>query len=294
MSFSIHPELGRIAMRQGLELPFVVWSILRDSARLENLSTHYTKKEAVAIAAKNGLKFTARHWGRIWQRGTKIFWGTDKNHVFLRSFKRVALRFEEFTNDKDFSSTASDLFIQIQLSDGIESLRAELYYAWFLLHGEKTISRATLSDLFGISPDQQRSYEKLLGNRILVKTNYAHINTDSYKESPRELPEYHFTIKYEREVAFDEDVDCISAIQYQLPNTFIACHDNKGASPVRYGSNRARKAMRELCRHTDSLQPKKRTYWLKWSQFEALGSLTSLVRVYFQGKKRLWLTGHYL
>lgn len=293
MSVLVHPELARLAMRQGVELPFVVWSILRDSTIAQNGSSHYSKKDAVRICSDKGLRFTPRHWSRIWEQGQGIFWGIDKNHIFIRSFRRVCWRFSALINDKDLSRQAKALFIKIQLSGGMEDLRAQLYHAWFLQWEEKTISRATLQDLFGLTPRQQRSLEKLLGNRLLIKTNYAHINAASYTENPRELPKHHFTINYEREIRFDEDIDSVAAIQYQLPNTFLARFDEHGESPAVEASNRARKAAGALFRDTDTLNQLKRTYWLKWSQFENLGTLDSLIRAYFQGKKRLWITGHY-
>lgn len=294
MSFLIHPELSRIAMRQGLELTFVVWSILMDSVRVEKSSSHFTKESARQIAANQGLKFTLRHWRRIWNQGREIFWRTDNHMVFIRSFRRVASKFKPFISQKDLQVQERPFFVKIALSGGMEDLRANLYWAWFMQFEEKTISRATITDLFGLSPDQQRSYEALLGNRLLIKTNYAHINADSYSENPHGLPEHHFTVKYEREVRFDEDIDSVTAIQYQMPNTFLARQSESGVSPVHFGFNRARKAIRTLVRDTSTLTPQKRTYWLKWSEFEKLGSLDSFIRAYFQGKKRLWLLGQFL
>lgn len=293
MSVFVHPELARLAIREGLELSFVVWSILRNEVVANKHSGHFTKKEAIAIAMNHGLRFTLRHWSRIWAAGNPIFWGSDNNRIFLRSFRRVCWRFAEFRQDKDLSALPQAFLIRIQLSGGMEDLRAQLYHAWFLQWEEKTISRATLHDLFGLTPFQQRSMEALLGSRLLVKSNYAHINADSYAENPRALPEHHFEIKYEREVRFDEDIDTVTAIQYQLPNTFLARFDEHGESPAIEASNRARKAAGTLFRDTETLNQLKRTYWLKWSDFENLGTLESFVRAYYQGKKRLWISGHY-
>jgi len=294
MRFSVSPELGRVAMQQGLELPFVVWSILRDYGVTKKLSSHYSKKQAVSILAAHGLKFTARHYGRIWRQGLNIFWGMEENRVYLRSYKHVVLRHEAFRKHLAFALPGQAIFVKIQLSGGIEDLRANLYWAWFSQWQEKTISRATLQDLFGLSPDQQRSYEALLASKLIVKSNYAHINLESYKEQPQELPEHHFTIQYEREVRFDETIEPVTAIQYQMPNTFMARSGDDNFIPVVDASNRAKRAIRELSRHTESLLPNKRIFWLKWSQFEALGTLDSFIRAYYQGKKRLWLSGHYL
>lgn len=281
-------------MKAGLEISFVSWSILRAYAVAQNLSTHYSKKQAARILAEYGLKFSQRHWSRIWEQGAGIFWGLENNRLYLRSFKRMRKRLLALTQDKESRRLPAPIFVEIQLSGGIEDLRAQLYWAWFLQWEEKTISRDTLQDLFGLSHDQQRSYEAILGAKLLVKSNYAHINLESYKEKPQELPEHHFTIQYEREVSFDEDIETVSAIQYQLPNTFLARAESGNPFPVTDASNRAKKAMQELNGHTESSFPIERTYWLKWSQFENLGTMESFIRAYYQGKKRLWLSGHYL
>jgi len=294
MSFLVSPQLGRIAIREGLELPFVVWSILRDYGVAKNLSSHYSKSQAVEILAAHGLKFTSRHYGRIWQQGVGIFWGLENNRVYLRSFKLVVSRNEAFRNDKELMAQRQAIFVKIQLSGGVEDLRAQLYWAWFTQWEEKTISRDTLRDLFGLSHDQQRSYEALLGSKLIVKSNYAHINLEAYKEHPQDLPDHHFTVQYEREIRFDETIEPVTAIQYQLPNTFLARSGDDNFIPSVDAPNRAMKAFREQNRHTESLFTKQRTYWLKWSQFESLGTLESFIRAYYQGKKRLWLSGHYL
>lgn len=301
MSFLVSPELAKIALREGLETSFTVWSILRDSVVAENLSSHFTKKWAIEICSSQGLSFTARHWRNIWQAGKGIFWGIDNRQIFIRSIRRVALRFEGFRKACDQELPRQNFFVQISLSGGIEDLRSKLYWSWFAQFDEKTISRETLTDLFGLSPDQQRAYEKSLGAALLVKTNYAHVSDAMYQDNPQELPEYHFTIRYEREVSLNQDAGAGAgfqaqetiAYQYQLPNTFISRHEDTIAIPVPFASNRAREAVKYLNRHTDSLLPNKRIYWLNRAKFERMGTLDSYVRSYYQGKKRLWIGGNY-
>lgn len=302
MSFLVSPELGRLAMQQGLELPFVVWSILRASVVAENGSSHFTKKKAALLAANQGLKFSPRHWQRIWQQGTYYFWGMEHNRLYLRSFAKVSERLGELVKHEEITRQRDAFFVKIQLSKGLESLRSELYWAWFAQFQERTISRATLQDLFNISPLQQRSYEAALGSKLSVKTNYAHIDNEMYKDNPKELPEHHFTVTFEREISLNQDIEAeagfgiqtIIAHQYQLPNTFRAHHgDSSNAIPVPFASNRARDAIKSLSRQTDSLQPLQRIYWLSRRKFERLASETDLLRVAWQGKKSLWIIGHF-
>lgn len=294
MSFAVSPELGRMAIREGLEMPFVVWSILRAFAVAQKSSTHFTKKEASEIVAQNGLQFTARHWRNLWAKGHGIFWGMDSQRIYLVSYRRLALKFQAFIKPCDLKLPGQEKFVEISLSGRVADVRAKLYWAWFLQWPEKTISRDTLRDLFGMSHDQQRAAEVRLGGLLLVKSNYAHIDLEAFKQNPESLPEHHFTIQYEREVRFDEDVDTVQAIQYQMPNSFIGRAGSGNPFPVSDASNRAKKAMRTLNRQFSSLFPLERTFWLKWSEFEALGTMESFVRAYYQGKKRLWLSGNYL
>lgn len=302
MSFLVSPELSKIALREGLESAFVAWSILRAFVVAKKHSSHFSKKTAARILAQHGMKFSSRHYGRIWQEGAGIFWSLEERKIHMVSFARVAGAFQAFRKSCDFSPGTAPYFVQISLSGGVEDLRAKLYFAWFAQFEEKTISRDTLKDLFGLSHDQQRAYEAILGPQLLVKSNYAHINGESYSESPEALPEHHFTIKFEREISLNQDpgeaagfaIQEVTAYQYQLPNTFIPRHENQeNEIPVPHASNRARNALRSLDGPRDYPSSLKRIYWLNRAKFERLGSLESFVRAYYQGKKRLWLSGHY-
>jgi len=297
----IAPNLARMALRENLELAFVFWAIARQQAIESNLSSHYSKKDFKSLLAQNGLTYNRRHFLRIIQQGTGIFWRIGQAKIYLVSFEKVASYFEQFRKPCDNSFRDSNLFIQIQLSKSIEAIRAEIYFAWFAQFPEKIISRQTLTDLFGLSATQQRAYEKLLGSRLLVKTNYAHIDAENFAESPQNLPEYHFEIDYEREITRGEDIDSdyvgrferVNAIQYQLPNTFFARPTSGDFIAASEASNRAKRAISKLFRPVSSLNPLKRSYWTKRSQFERLANGDSFLRVAWQGKKSLWIVGHY-
>jgi len=302
MRFLVSPELGRMAMRQGLELAFVAWSILRDFAVANSLSGHYSKRDFKAILGQYGLTYDRRHFSRLLQSGKGIFWRYETSKVYLVSFAKVSSHFEQYRKPCDYATQRQEIFVQIQCTKSIEAIRSELYFAWFAQFAEKTISRDTLKDLFGLSHDQQRAYEKRLGRRLLVKSNYAHIDKETYQDTNRQalnpygdvLPEYSFTVEYEREQSFGA-AERITAIQYQLPNTFIARPEaGQEFIPVKDAPNRAKNAIRDLFRPVSSLKPQQRIYWLKWHQFEIFGTQEAYIRAYFQGKKRLWISGHYL
>jgi len=297
----INPNLGRLAIRQRLELPFVVWATLRQSSIEQKSSSHYSKKQFKSLMAQNGLTYNRRHVLRIMQQGEGIFWRLGAKKVYLISLANVTAYFERYLQPCDYAAAIDTKFIEITLSKSIEAIRAEIYFAWFAQFQEKLISRATLTDLFGLSATQQRAYEKMLGNRLIVKTNYAHIDAANFRESPQSLPEHHFEIEYKREITRGSDIDTdfvgetqkVNAIQYQLPNTFFARPSNGGFIPYADASNRAKRAILGLFRRVSSLNSNQRMYWVKRSQFEKLAGFDSLLRVAWQGKKSLWIVGHY-
>lgn len=299
--FKINPHLARLALRNHNELGFVIWSLLRQNAIVENLSSHYSKKSIRKLLVENSLNYTQRHINNILEQFTGIFWRVGKSKIYLISFGRVCAYFEQFTKPCDAIHRDTNIFIEIQPSKSIEAIRAEIYFAWFAQFSEKIISRATLTDLFGLSPEQQRAYEAKLGARLLVKPNYAHINGESYRENPQELPEYHFSFNFEREITTGVDLDSdfqgetqtVTAIQYQLPNTFFARPTDSEFIPAAVGSNRAKRAIRTLFGRVSSSNPTKRNYWLKRNEFERLAGINDLLRVAWQGKKSLWIIGNY-
>jgi hypothetical protein len=309
VSFLVNAELGRIALKNGLETEFILWALLRDYAVAKNHSTHFTKGLIKKIAWSNGIKFSTRHWTNLFSQGAPLFWKMNRRRVFLRSFANVAAAMRPLCEASEMSRLAAVFMVRISTTGSLLDIRSNLYWAWFAQFEARTISRATLTDLFGLSGDQQRACEAQLGSKLLVKSNYAHINSDMYADRPQELPEHHFTIVYEREISKLQDLDghialrdstdhefeveSVTAYQYQLPNTFIARHPESGASPVPFASNRATNAIRRLCRGVTALPQLKRTYWANEADFIKFGDLESYLKCYSQGKKRLFLSGNY-
>lgn len=294
MEIFVQPELARLATRSGFLLPFVIWSAIR-SAELSNIiKSNPYKSQVKRILRARGMNYTDRHFQRIWNQGAGIFWGLSDKRLYPRSFQRVYKHFASGMSEKDENFQPQDRLFPIKLSKSLQELQAQIYLAWLSAKGEITLSRATMQDLFGFSPDVQRSLEALLAERLKVFFNYAHIDLSNYEKSPSMLPEHSFTIQFKREIRFDEDIDTVTYIQYQLPNTFLARPDehSESSDAVR-ASNAVRKAARTLARRTLAAPPLRR-YYLKWSDFERNGNENSYIRCYFQGRKKLFLLGHYL
>lgn len=281
-----HPELNRVVVKNSLDTPYIVWCVLRDYAILNHLSSHYTTKNARDICIEAGLTFTKRHWSRIWLQGENIFWNKGKGKIHLRSFKRVYSRIA----DSEAGHVASPLFVNIRIEKSSQMRRAVLYWSWFIRRGDVTISRDTITEIFNLSPNQQRSYEKLLGNSLLVKPNYVHIDKKLYIKKPRPLPEH--TFSFDHMPFRNNRFEIKREIGYQLPNTFIARELHSGVSPVAFAPRRALKASRTLYGTTEHSYKKMRyvKHQELWSP--EMGNDT-MIWTAWQGKKSIFRVGHY-
>lgn len=286
MKLSTHPELNRIALKRSLDLPYVVWLILRHEIRINNHSSHFNTHSARKVCMNFGLNFSLRHWRRIWKSGERIFWGQGYGKIHLRSFKRVY----NLLADDTAKNVPSPLFIEIEIYKTSIERRAELYMSWFASRGEITIARATITELFNLSADQQREYETILDGRLLVKSNYCHIDAKKYRNNPIELPPYYNTFVHEK---FENDrVSDETTIFYQMPNTYIPSKAHN-ANAATFAPRRCIGVSRTLYRHTNSLYQPKR-YHLYLSDLSQIDGKPEYVRTYFQGKKRINRIGHYL
>jgi len=282
-----HPELNRLALKHNLDACYVVWLVLRSETASRNLSSHFTRNEVYAIALTNGLSWTRRQFNRIVEAGNGIFWGIDANHIFLRSFKRVY----ELLADDEAARIPSARFVKITIHKSAAKRRAELYWSWLYSKGEITISRELKAELTGCSPDQQRDYEKLLASRLIIKTNYCHIDADLYVEQLENLPTYSYSFLQERFV--DNTISYVNTIAYQLPNTYIARESSSDASSFVFAPKRALSVSRTLHRHTLACDYNERCFYLFYDQWEQSMNENAYIRTYYQGKKRIWRSGHF-
>lgn len=282
-----HPELNRLALKEKLDTPYIVWVVLRHEISQQNLSGHYTKKDVRKLSASHGLNFTTRHWKRIIKAGENVFWGNSYGHLHIRSLKRV---FTRLADDNARLEPQFD-YVRIEIHKQSAMRRATLYHSWFMNRGEVTISRATLQDLFGLTPDTQRSYERLLGKNMLVKSNYCHIDADLFKKSPRNLPQHAYT--FEHEVFENNKVYTRTEIAYQMPNTFIARSLVSGESPKTSAPRKALQVARTQYGTTQHSYNKQR-YYRHFDLWQENSDSTAYFRTYYQGKKRINRIGHYI
>ena len=282
-----HPELNRIALKQQIDAEYLLWCVLRHTVAERGLSSHFDKSDAYDTALVNGLSWTRRQFNRILSAGAGRFWGLDSSHIFMRSFERVY----NSLADKEAAAVASARFVTIQPQKSAAARRAEFYWSWFISRGESTIARESLRDLFGLSNDQQRAYEKLLGKRLKINTNYCHIDADLYQNDLKNIPGHAYSFIQEKFT--DNRVEYVNVIAYQLPNTFTARELKHGESPLKFAPNRALKASRTLYRHTLACSNNERCYFNFYDQWEKHMSDKAYVRTYYQGKKRIWRSGHF-
>jgi hypothetical protein len=281
MRLATHPELNRIAIAKHLDASYMLWVVLRDNAILSNLSTHYTRELAYCTALKYGITYTRHSFNRILMQGTGIFWGNDAKNIYLRSFQRVY----KLLADEQASRVSQSMFVLINPEKSAVSRRAELYWSWFAGRGEQTIARDTIKDLFNLSHDQQRDYEKHLGTRLLVKSNYCHIDIDLYPDAVNHIPEHSYHFLQEK---FNENtVNYVNVIAYQMPNTYIACENECDGSSTVFAPKRALYASRTLYRHTLACGYNERCYFNFYDEWEKNMSDNAYIRTFYQGRKRI-------
>lgn len=280
-------ELNRIALKLKVDAEYLVWCVLRVHVAEEGLSSHFAKNEAYKLALEAGLNWTRRQFNRILRAGDGLFWGIDRKNIYLRSYRRVY----EAVADENAAATPSPLFVRIQVKKSALERRAELYWSWFVGRDELTISRATLAEIFGLSPDQQRSYERELGKRIVIKTNYCHIDYDLYRNQLNSIPDHYYSFIQEK--FHDDIVENVHVIAYQLPNTFIASKAHSDESSLVFAPNRALKASRTLYRHTLACSYHERCFYLFYDEWEKHMNPEAYIRTFYQGKKRIWRMGQY-
>lgn len=283
-----HPELNRIALKQGVDAPYLLWAVLRHYVSQCGASSHFTRDHAYNIARGYGLNWSRRNFNRIVVSGVNLFWGTDTERLFMRSFKRVY----HALADKQAASVPSSQFILIQAHKSVAERRAELYWSWFAARGEQTIARDTLTDLFGLSHDQQRAYESLLSRRLLIKTNYCHIDSDLYRDNLKQLPAHSFEFKQEKFT--DNRVTYVNVVAYQLPNTYIARNGSSDESSCEFAPRRALSVTRRHHGHTLLARDYNvRCYFDFYDQWEKHMNPQAFIRMYYQGKKRIFRQGQF-
>ncbi len=292
MRVNVSPEHARLSTLANKQMSFVVWCILRDDIRQNNTSGHYSKSDVKSLCSSLG--YTKRHWTRIFNQGHGIFWGNDDKLIHLWSIKRATRKLEKITNSRvDMRDNfKKHVVITLARKDSTQSIYAKLYWSWFMARGEVEISRDSLMDIFGLSHDQQRAYEKILGKKILVRSNYCLIDSDRYKDNPTQLPEHHSTFGYERLTASDKVIQ-VTAIQYQLPNTYIARADGVDTCPTVKAPQSLVRANSARLWYAGYSHKQSQLYFANYRDFERSGTEKSFVRCYYQGKKRLWLQGQY-
>lgn len=286
------PELARLATKSQTQIEFVLWCALHEQVTQYNHSGHFKKNEVKKLCGF--LSFTTRHWTRIFKNGDSIFWGIDNKRLYIRSRKRVIKALQLMTNDKlDIRvSMMQKIAIEINPTDTTQLIRAKLYHAWFLARGSVTIARDTIQDTFGLSHDQQRAYEALLGDRMRVKSNHCHIDSDDYENEPMELPNHTYNFRYNRSSASDKSTNA-TMIAYQLPNTYLALPYNATNTATRMSKNARRQCLARLW-HTNTRHNHTTLYHDNMTDFMDNGTMDSYVYVGFNGSKRILKYGQYL
>lgn len=296
MNINVTPEIARLALQTKTEIACYVWFVLRQTTNDNNGSSVFTKLELHDALRAAGFSRTKRHINRIIQQGTGIYWNTDSNHrVFIRNKTRVIHNLISIATHTEIKYLHD---VTIPSVSDTQQIRAYFYASWFCARGEVTIARDTITELFGLSRDQQRAYESLLSDVFLVKSNYKYYNSLCENRAAVDalgFSDHSHTIQASR-VLHDAIRVNYHATFDDLPNTYLVrIHSLKTVTSR--SSRMMYNQIKPLWRANSCKQlGRNRVFFYHDKQRNREDDLDNLFnglhRVYWQGKKRLWISGH--
>ena len=173
----IHPGLGRVVLLHDLGLVYRVWLVLRSAD--VNGSGVVGRETARQALQAHGL--TARHLITARrQSGSEKWFTVFPNRIEYRSLESVCVDFGV--------EPGRPVVVDAGVVGNLQEFRAVVYAAWFVkVDGdERTISRDTLTELFGVSHETQRRWERLAG--IDVTANLGSCAVDELGKAQAIIP----------------------------------------------------------------------------------------------------------
>lgn len=174
----IHTELGNYCLREKMSAEYRLWLLLRE---LDPAGGAYVSYEAIFTLPEK-LDQTAKRLRQVIQRGMNIFWLDEGDGLRYSSKTRLAkILGLGWLGDR----------IQVDnrcLYGPLRYFKASVYACNFvrgtekgsfvgkkgeIFHGGKTISRATLTKITGISRPTQYEYEEMMGIKVDAQFAYA-------------------------------------------------------------------------------------------------------------------------
>lgn len=217
----VHTELGNYCLKEGLAAQYRLWLILRS---IDKAGSCYVPSTATCDLAEK-LDQTPKRLHQVIQKGMNIFWKDEGDG--LRYTGRVKLG-RSFGLDW--------LGDRVQLDDRtlyapLKHFKAAVYAANFVRdtekgcyfdrkgvqqHGGKTISRATITQITGLSRPTQYEYEEMMGIKVDPQFAYA-----AESEVSR-LPIMERVVDGSRRGVFHRDInnDGKKEIVWQVPNRY--------------------------------------------------------------------------
>lgn len=175
-----YSELAGMALKLGRSREYGLWLLLRfldasgkarvDLAELRKLIAEH---RLFRWGGKPMSEARLQDWVR---RGDGIFWQIAGDQVFYRSLRRVCIAL-------DVRPAREPVAIPLREFATLARFRAHLYGSW--LGENRTMSRATISDLLGITRETQNQYDALV--RTEKQENAAFAKCKSGKEAERLL-----------------------------------------------------------------------------------------------------------
>lgn len=172
------PELGRVAYVQGLGGAFLIWTLLR---AVDRAGTRYIEREtALRYLARNGItRRKITHAVQAQKRIGITLFEIHPTRIEYVGQKRLAAALGA-------SRAVRPQMIRRGTAKSIGLFFSAVYAAWLASVGDKyggaVISRARLTELWGVSDMQQRRWENSQG--IIVQPNVGRFDTPAeYDES---------------------------------------------------------------------------------------------------------------
>ena len=177
----VHPEIGRVAVLQGLSLPFRIWTILRT---IDGDGRGVVGHDAAMRA--------------LW------FYGMDRWHVrrAIKAQDAAGVVFFSISPRKFTYTSITNVSTQLGVTRAVapvlmptgnlrklSAFNAGVYAAWVGVTGGADglmMSRAKLGELWGVSDQQLRKWEKAAGVRVthnVVDLGTQWLDPDSVRES---------------------------------------------------------------------------------------------------------------
>ena len=151
-----YPGLSQAAIRNGQARQLRLWLLLRSLDSQGKGWIEYEEAQKSFLA----LGLSRRSFRDTLSKGEGVWWVKNRGRIFLRGLEKVCLRFGVLPGRP----------VMVQLDRSLSKFKAALYTSFL---NSRTISRAALRRLWGVSRTTMRRWEEVLGVDVRPNLGYA-------------------------------------------------------------------------------------------------------------------------